>query len=135
MNKTFAVLAVSAFALMGCDSGTANAQNPSAMPAMSAEMQQQHDNMQKEIKQIRDQHAQIMDEHKTMKSDIRNLQDNQKKLWMNTAGLWTTIKNDEQLKNFFFLRAGQNFLPFSFLRGGESIKQILNFRRYIRAKE
>lgn len=37
MNKTFAVLAVSAFALMGCDSGTANAQNPSAMPAMSAE--------------------------------------------------------------------------------------------------
>lgn len=47
MNKTFAVLAVSAFALMGCDSGTANAQNPSAMPAMSAEMQQQHDNMQK----------------------------------------------------------------------------------------
>ena len=80
MNKTFAVLAVSAFALMGCDSGTANAQNPSAMPAMSAEMQQQHDNMQKEIKQIRDQHAQIMDEHKTMKSDIRNLQDNQKKI-------------------------------------------------------
>ena len=55
MNKTFAALAVSAFALMGCDSGTANAQNPSAMPAMSAEMQQQHDNMQKEIKQIRDQ--------------------------------------------------------------------------------
>ena len=80
MNKTFAALAVSAFALMGCDSGTANAQNPSAMPAMSAEMQQQHDNMQKEIKQIRDQHAQIMDEHKTMKSDIRNLQDNQKKI-------------------------------------------------------
>ena len=50
MNKTFAALAVSAFALMGCDSGTANAQNPSAMPAMSAEMQQQHDNMQKENK-------------------------------------------------------------------------------------
>ena len=80
MNKTVAALAVSAFALMGCDSGTANAQHPSAMPAMSAEMQQQHDNMQKEIKQIRDQHAQIMDEHKTMKSDIRNLQDNQKKI-------------------------------------------------------
>ena len=80
MNKTFAALAVSAFALMGCDSGTANAQNPSAMPAISAEIQQQHDNMQKEIKQIRDQHAQIMDEHKTMKSDIRNLQDNQKKI-------------------------------------------------------
>ena len=67
MNKTFAALAVSAFALMGCDSGTANAQNPSAMPAMSAEMQQQHDNMQKE-------------------------RTTRKKLWMNTAGLWTTIK-------------------------------------------
>lgn len=64
-----------------------------------------------------------MDEHKTMKSDIRNLQDNQKKLWMNTAGLWTTIKNDEQLKNFFFLRAGQNFLPFLFFAAANPLSK------------
>lgn len=61
MNKTFAALAVLAFASWAAIREPPMRKNPSAMPAMSAEMQQQHDNMQKEIKQIRDQHAQIMD--------------------------------------------------------------------------
>lgn len=72
MQKTLAVLAVSAIALMGCDANKANAQDNAP-----AAMQQQ---MKSDMDGIKQEHKTIMDDHAQMKKDIQNIKDEHAKM-------------------------------------------------------